>query len=82
MFVKLSNLVEGRVGYNTMDDYYIYEENCHMLIGQRKGKKYNLGDRIAINVVKTDKDIREIDFELVDNKANQRRMGDRNRNNK
>lgn len=65
MFIQLSNLVEGRVAYSTMDDYYNYDEENELLIGEKNKKIYRLGDKVVIKVVKSDPQLREIDFEIV-----------------
>ncbi len=65
MFVQLENFVEGRVGYNTMDDFYNYNEEMEIIIGEGSKKTYRLGDRIKIIVTKANKESREIDFEIV-----------------
>jgi ribonuclease R len=65
MFVQLENLVEGRVGYETMNDFYNYNEDLELLIGERKKKKYRLGDTVLVILTKSDKESREIDFEIV-----------------
>lgn len=64
MFVKLPNLVEGRVSYSTMDDYYNYNEDLEIIQGEKTNKIYRLGDKVMIKVVKADPLLREIDFEL------------------
>ncbi len=64
MYVQLPNLIEGRVGYDTMDDYYNYDEENELLIGEKTGKIYRLGDEVTIKVTKASKLLREIDFEL------------------
>ncbi len=65
MFVELENLVEGRVGYNTMDDYYTYDEELEVLVGRNSKRVYRLGDKVEIKVVHADEETREIDFELT-----------------
>ena len=64
-FVQLDNLIEGRVGLNTMNDFFNYNEDLEMLIGKRSGKVYKLGDQVDIKLIKSEKESREIDFELV-----------------
>ena len=65
MFVELDNLVEGRIGYNTMDDYYTYDEELEVLVGRNSKRVYRLGDKVEIKVVHADEETREIDFELT-----------------
>lgn len=67
IFVELKNTIEGLVHIsNMLDDYYIYDERHHSLMGERLRKVYRLGDEVTIKVVKTDLDTRTIDFELVE----------------
>lgn len=67
MFVELDNTIEGLVHISKMlDDHYEFIENQIMLLGQRTGKIYQLGQKVNIIVAKVDKETREIDFELVD----------------
>lgn len=70
MFVCLDNLIEGRVGFNTMDDYYNYNEDLEMIIGEKSKKVYKLGDKVKVKLVKSCKETREIDFEIVKNNKN------------
>jgi ribonuclease R len=67
IFVELENTIEGLVHIsNMLDDYYIYDEKHHSLLGERLRKVYRLGDEVKIKVAKTDIDTRTIDFELVE----------------
>lgn len=67
IFVELENTIEGLVHIsNMLDDYYIYDEKHHSLMGERLRKIYRLGDEVTIKVAKTDIDTRTIDFELVE----------------
>ena len=67
MFVCLDNLIEGRVGFNTMDDYYNYNEDLEIIVGEKNKKIYRLGDKVKVKLVKSCKETREIDFEIVTN---------------
>lgn len=73
MYVELPNLIEGRVGYNTMDDFYDYNEELETLIGERTKKVYRLGDEVEVKVVKASKELREIDFEIEKSKTRTRK---------
>ncbi len=67
VYVELPNTVEGLVHVNEMDDdYYIYDEPAHRFIGQHTKKIYQLGDKVCVRVVKTDRMTRSIDFRFVD----------------
>ena len=47
------------------DDFYIFNEKKTELVGQKKKKKYSLGDRIKIKVKNVDSVKKTIDYELV-----------------
>jgi ribonuclease R len=59
--------VEGLVHVSTLtDDYYVFLEEQHALLGQRKRRKFQLGDRVKVQVARVDREAREIDFELLE----------------
>ncbi|MBZ4663007.1 MAG: rnr [Caloramator sp.] len=67
MFVELENTIEGLIHIsNLTDDYYIYDDKHHCLIGERTKKRYRLGDKVVIKVVKADLETRTIDFVIAD----------------
>jgi ribonuclease R len=47
------------------DDFYRFERNAKILIGQRAGNTFRVGDRLLVEVVRADADARQIDFRLV-----------------
>ncbi len=68
MYVELPNTVEGMVHVNSMEgDYYYYDEEHYMMIGEHTKKMYKLGQKVKIEVVGCDRVLRTIDFELVEN---------------
>ncbi|XKT74860.1 MAG: ribonuclease R [Patescibacteria group bacterium UBA2103] len=57
---------EGMISIRTMDDdFYSYEESKYRLIGQNKGKAYQLGDVVRVKLTKANPIERTLDFELV-----------------
>lgn len=76
MFVRLDNLVEGRVGFSVMDDYYTYDDELEVAVGEKSKKVYRLGDKILVKLVRADKDTREIDFEPVKTRVRRDNNGD------
>jgi len=68
LFVELiEHYVEGLVHVSTMaDDYYRFVESAHMLRGENTEKVYRLGDRVAVQVIRVNMDIRQIDLGLVE----------------
>jgi len=67
MFIELDNTIEGLVRLSSLiDDYYIFNSDQHMLIGERTKKMYRMGDSVKIKVSKVDIIQREIDFTLAE----------------
>ena len=48
------------------DDYYRFVENAHMMRGENTQKTYRLGDKVAVQVVRVNMDVRQIDLGLVE----------------
>ncbi|HTU23007.1 MAG TPA: ribonuclease R [Gemmataceae bacterium] len=58
--------VEGMVHVSTLsEDYYYYEEAHHSLIGRRTKKRYRLGDKVLVRVVRVDVQRRQLDFRVA-----------------
>ena len=67
LYVELPNTVEGMVRVSEMqDDYYIYDEEHYTMIGEHTRKSYKLGEKVKVEVIGTDKLLKTIDFEFVD----------------
>jgi ribonuclease R len=68
LFVMLDNYyVDGLVHISELGrDYYRYEPNRHLLLGERTGKRYRLADRIQVKLVRVDLETRKIDLIPVD----------------
>jgi len=68
IFVDLKDIhCEGMIRVSDLnDDYYVYDEKRHCLVGRNKGKEYQLGKEIRVKVVKTDVEQRQIDLQLVE----------------
>ncbi|MBI5139297.1 ribonuclease R [Candidatus Nomurabacteria bacterium] len=57
---------EGMIRVRDMgDDFYIFNEKKMELLGQRKKKKYRLGDKIKVKVKEVDLERKTIDYVLV-----------------
>jgi len=67
MYVELiENKCEGMIRLKDIaDDFYVLDEKNYCIIGQRKKKKYQLGDEVKVKVKKVDLSKRQIDFSLV-----------------
>ena len=67
IFVELPNTVEGLVHITDLDDdYYVYDEQHLMLLGQRTKKIYRLGDSVKVVCSRVDIDNREIFFDILE----------------
>lgn len=67
IYVELPNTVEGMISVNSMDDdYYTYEEKNLLYRGENTGKVYKMGDNVKVKVLKTDSQLRTIDFGFVE----------------
>jgi ribonuclease R len=67
MYVELiENKCEGMIRLKDItDDFYVLDEKNYCIVGQRKKKKYQLGDEVKVKVKKVDLSKRQIDFSLI-----------------
>lgn len=67
MYVEIiENKCEGMVRLRDInDDFYVLDEVNYCIIGQRKKRKYQLGDEVQIKVKKVDLVKRQLDFSLI-----------------
>jgi len=67
IFVQLDALyIEGLVHVTDLGaDYFQYDDARHELRGERTGKRYQLTDRVTVQVTRVDLDARKIDLCLV-----------------
>jgi ribonuclease R len=68
MFVALDEIfIEGLVHVSELgQDYFHYDQGKHWMLGERTGKRYRLGDRVRIKVMRADIETSKIDFALVE----------------
>lgn len=64
VFVELNdNYCEGMIRIRDFkDDYYIFDEKNHQIIGESSGRIYQLGDAMRIRVKNVDLEKKQIDF--------------------
>jgi ribonuclease R len=64
VFVQLDHLfVEGLIHVTELgDEYFHFDPVKHLMMGERTGKCYRLGDRVLVQVAKVNLDDRKIDF--------------------
>lgn len=60
------NHCDGLVRFNTMyDDKYYFDEDEYAVRANRSGKKFTLGDKVQVKLVKADLRLRQVDFSYV-----------------
>ncbi len=70
LYVELPNTVEGLIHVsNLRDDYYAFDEKQYILVGERTGHTYSLGQTVDVTVTGTDLLARTIDFSLKEDAA-------------
>lgn len=63
LYVELSNTVEGMIRMQELrDDYYRYDEEHWMLVGEMTGRTYRLGQGMQVRVARADRLARTVDF--------------------
>ncbi len=63
IFVELPNTVEGLIKMHDLgDDYYIFDEKKHRLVGENHGRIYNLGDEIDVVLDSVDVNAHQVNF--------------------
>ncbi|MBP5330392.1 MAG: RNB domain-containing ribonuclease [Lachnospiraceae bacterium] len=68
MYVELPNTVEGVIPLVKMeDDYYYFDEEHYMLVGEHTKKTYKLGEKVKVRLEIADKLLRTIEFKLAEN---------------
>jgi len=68
IFIKIIDiLAEGLIRVKDLEgDFYVYDEKNYALIGRHTKKRFRLGDRLSVKLVRVDSDRLELDFITVD----------------
>jgi len=68
IFVKIiDNLAEGLIKARDLEgDFYVYDEKKYSLIGKHSKKRFRLGDKLVVKLVRVDLDKLELDFTTAD----------------
>lgn len=67
IFVQLDNTVEGLISLQELkDDYYRYDQQHLILIGENTNNIYRIGQKVLIEVERVSVEDREIDFKLIE----------------
>ncbi len=63
VYVELENTVEGMIrAADLPGDFFYYDEENYEMVGEKTGKRYKLGEKLAVQVKETDRRNRTIDF--------------------
>ena len=64
LFVALDDIyTEGLIHVSELGtDYFHFDPAKHQMLGERTGKRYRLGDRVRVKVVRVDMESTKIDF--------------------
>lgn len=66
IYVELPNTIEGMVPVTSLrDGRYRYDENHYEMVNEVTNNTYKLGQRVTVKVIRTDRMLRTIDFEMV-----------------
>lgn len=66
MFVELENTVEGLIRFENLgNEYFIYDSDRKLLIGEHTKVIYKIGQSIRIRVTEANKNLRRVSFEVV-----------------
>jgi ribonuclease R len=68
IFVKIiNNLAEGLIRLRDLEgDFYVYDEKKYSLIGRKSKKQFRLGDKLIVQLIRTDLEKSELDFVIVE----------------
>lgn len=77
MFVQVEEAVEGLVHLSTMkNDYYEFNERGMLLVGQRTGETFRIGETVRVKLTNVDIDQYDIDFELIKDTSKKKKPKD------
>ena len=66
VFVELENTVEGLIRFENLgDEYYEYDADHKILIGERTKETFKIGDKINIEVIDANKQKKRISFKRI-----------------
>ena len=66
MFVKLADsLVEGMVGFNTMDEPYDLAESRLKAVGRKSKTVITMGQKLRVRILSADMESKQVEMEIV-----------------
>src|SRR5699024_3000690 len=74
MFVQVEDAIEGLVHLSSMkNDYYEFNERSMILIGQRTGQVFRIGEKIKVKLVNVNNKKYDIEFEVLKDNNNKKK---------
>ncbi|MBI4647421.1 MAG: VacB/RNase II family 3'-5' exoribonuclease [Bacteroidia bacterium] len=67
IYVQLTEfLCDGMVPFRSLkDDYYVFDENNYLIKGKYKGKRYQSGEAVRVEIVNANLKKRQLDFRFI-----------------
>lgn len=67
LFIRLDEMMIDGLAHisNLPSEYYHFDPNRHMLIGEQSRQVYRIGDKVVVRVMGVNLDERKIDFQLI-----------------
>lgn len=65
MFVELPNLIEGLVKLDSLKGEFYFDEELFQIRNKENTIHYRLGDKIKVRLINSNKETRNIDFEVI-----------------
>ena len=63
LFVELENTVEGLIRFENLgNEYFEYDDIHKQLIGEHTNTVYKMGDKITVQVIEANKNLRKVAF--------------------
>ena len=78
IFVELPNTIEGLIRLSSLtDDYYHYDRENQQILGERRKKRFRIGDSLLVKVAKVNVMEGEVNFTLVNGEKSEDRTKDK-----
>ena len=65
----IEQIIEGDIarGFDkkNLRDFYVHDEKNHRFVGEKTGKKYQLGDKTKVMLIKADQIKKRLDFQVL-----------------
>lgn len=67
IFVELENGIDGFLDFEEIaDDFYVFDERYLTATGKRTGRRFQMGDRLRVRLIRADVESYQIVFSLID----------------